>query len=160
MRIFYSTYHDFRITFTNSGRNQPDGNGWGLSSFCWSPKQEKWRTVPAAKLLKHTVPRIIWWSGSPKSGFPLLLYITCQKQRKADDRGVVVVTTTDDGRKNSYMEIELISTAGSYCTFLLHTSPFSTGRTGRIVYRKKPLPKSGNDDELGQNSKRSDRIKK
>jgi hypothetical protein len=37
--------------------------------------------------------------------------------------------------------IELISTVGSLHigSFLLHMSPFSTGRTGRIVYRKKPL---------------------
>jgi hypothetical protein len=36
--------------------------------------------------------------------------------------------------------IELISTVGSLHVghFLLRTSPFSTGRTGRIVYRKKP----------------------
>jgi hypothetical protein len=42
-------------------------------------------------------------------------------------------------KKTSHME--LISTVRSLHIgpFLLHTSHFSTGRTGRIVYRKKPL---------------------
>jgi hypothetical protein len=41
--------------------------------------------------------------------------------------------------------IELISTIGSLHTtpFLLRTSLFSTGRTGRIAYRKKPLNSNG-----------------